>query len=979
MRHLRHALSVVATFLAISLTPLPAAAQEAGGDDTTKLEAVQVVGTRIKRAGLEGQTPVMTISAKDIEASGLHSIGDILQRLSVSSSALNTRFNSAGNFGFPADSGGVGSGSTTVSLRNLGAKRTLVLVDGMRWINESSASGVNAAVDLNTIPASAVERIEILTDGASSLYGSDAIAGVVNIVTKKKQNGGTLGVYAGDHSLGDGYTQSANVSFGSSGSGHDFFVDVSHFDQHRISSSEHELSSFPVPGTGVALGSSAIPTTRSVFFPENNDTHGGLCPLIDSDGDGVDDTAFCNITANGTTPNPNGRQDFPGNFHPFTGADRFNFAPFNLLLTPQERNSIFSQGRIKIATGVDGYIRGLYQTRKSVNQAAPEPIFLGPGAGTGGLADFVSIDESNPYNPFGQTLDAGSNLIFVARRPLEGGPRVFTQDVDTRYMAMGLLGDFYLADRTFSWDANFVNAQNRAEQTVTGTYNVRHIANAVGPVDAEGRCVQDSFNCVPLNFFGGPGTITPEMLEYIAFTENDRSNQDLNIVSANVSGSIARMPAGWLDFATGLEYRRLAGSYSPDSVVTSGETNGVPSLPTAGAYHVTEGYVELRVPVLADMVAAKKLEVSLATRYSDYSTFGGTTNSKFGFVWQPFEDLIARATYAEGFRAPSVGELFGSPARFDATIVDPCSIARDGDGNALPAPGNEANCRAQGVDNYGNFEQANTQISIRTGGNADLQPEEARSTTAGVVYSPSWAENQVWASRLDFELTFFNHELTDQIQARDAQTQLDNCVATNDPVFCTGITRGTSGDINFFQNQLLNLGDLDTRGFDIGMQWASPGLPFGRFAANWQTTYVWDFTVVAKDSGQEEPRKVGVEVNDSGIPRWRSMLRLSWASAMVDVGWTLRYLSSLTEACGDAVDFPSCSDPASGTNHLNATVYNDLRAAVRLPKNVSLAAGVNNLLDQDPPTCVSCSLNGYDASNYDLPGRFAYVEATLKF
>src|SRR6185312_16288883 len=194
----------------------PVFAQDRGGEDVQKLEAVEVTGSRIKKAEVEGQTPVLTITAQDIAQSGLASIGDVIQQLSVSGSSLNTKFNSAGNFGFPPDGGGVGSGSTTISLRNLGAKRTLILVDGLRWVNESSASGVSAAVDLNTIPSSIVDRIEILTDGASSLYGSDAIAGVINIITKKKTDGLALHAYYGDYSVGDGKTWSGNVSLGGS-------------------------------------------------------------------------------------------------------------------------------------------------------------------------------------------------------------------------------------------------------------------------------------------------------------------------------------------------------------------------------------------------------------------------------------------------------------------------------------------------------------------------------------------------------------------------------------------------------------------------------------------------------------------------------------------------------------------------------------------------------------------------------------------
>ena len=241
----------------------PVAAQERGGDDTQVLQAIEVTGSRIKKAEVESQTPILTITSKDIEATGLGSIGDVIQRLSVSGSSLNTKFNSAGNFGFPPDGGGVGSGSTTISLRNLGAKRTLVLVDGLRWINESSASGVSAAVDLNTIPASVVDRIEILKDGASSLYGSDAIAGVINIITKKKDKGLGLHLYGGDYSTGDGKTWSGNVSIGGSTDKFDFFMDVSRFKQNGISSADWKQSGRePIPGTGLANGSSATPYTR---------------------------------------------------------------------------------------------------------------------------------------------------------------------------------------------------------------------------------------------------------------------------------------------------------------------------------------------------------------------------------------------------------------------------------------------------------------------------------------------------------------------------------------------------------------------------------------------------------------------------------------------------------------------------------------------------------------------------------------------
>ncbi|HEV7490721.1 MAG TPA: TonB-dependent receptor [Rhodanobacteraceae bacterium] len=959
----RLAMWSLASAMTLGHYAVPAFAQERGGEDVQKLQAIEVTGSRIKKADVEGQTPVLTITSKDIEATGLGSIGDVIQRLTVSGSSINTKFNSAGNFGFPPDGGGVGSGSTTISLRNLNAKRTLILVDGLRWVNESSASGVSAAVDLNTIPASIVDRIEILKDGASSLYGSDAIAGVINIITKKKQDGLGLHVYGGDYSVGDGKTYAGDVSLGGSGEKYDFFMDISHYDQHAISSNDWFQSRYPTPGIGGvpdrASWSSGTPFTRVDFSTPGGIDYGGLC-----------DGGVCDITANGVAP-PGGVQPFPSGYHGFSTADRFNYSPYNLLLTPSKRTAIFAQGDYHLTDSINWYMKGLYNKRDSVNQAAPEPIFLGPGAGTGGLADTVGVDVTNPYNPFGITLDPNDPNMFIGRRPVEGGPRIFKQKVDTDYVATGLTGAFSIGGNNYNWDVNYANSENKAEQTVTGTYNIRHILNALGPVDA---CVAP---CVPLNIFGGPGTITPDMLNYILFTENDRSDQKLELWTANISGDLFKLPAGELTAATGFEHRHLSGFYTPDSIVTAGDSNGVPSTPTRGDYGVDEFYVELNAPLLADMTAVKSLDLSLASRYSDYSTFGSTTNNKIGLRWQVVDDLTLRGTWAEGFRAPSIGELFGSVSRFDDTILDPCSSAT----------GQTAtNCAALGVPP--GFTQRNPQISVQTGGNPNLQPETSDSWTWGAVYSPTFAENSTWSQKTDFELTFYKIKLLDAIQALDAQTQLTRCVATLDPVFCNGITRATSGDINAFNNTLLNLGRIDTRGLDFGANWLSPEMSFGHFGAYWQTTYTSKYVAVANGTGLQEPRTVGIEVTDSGIPRIRSTLALTWGYESWTAGWTMRYLSSLKEDCGAGAGFDVCDSPddlsggrTNGTHHLGAVTYHDIRASWKVPVqyDFSVAGGINNVFAKDPPVCLSCSLNGYDASTYDLPGRFWYVEASIKF
>ena len=936
-------LTPIAVAIALACGAAPALAQ-----DTTELERVEVTGSRIKKAEIETQIPVNTITREDIEKSGLTSVGDIIQQLTASGSALNTKFNSSGNFGFPPDGSGVGAGSATVDLRHLGSKRVLVLVDGIRWVNEASASGVSSSTDLNTIPASVIERIEVLEDGASAIYGSDAIAGVVNIITRREFDGASASAYYGEYDEG-GNTKAFDASLGGSGENYSFFFNVSHTEQDGISSAVTDYSNVPVPGTGVALGSSRIPGGRFIF------TQGGnRFDLATNPGLG-------NPSFNGQ-PGCN-RTD---GFHCFSGADAFNFAPFNLLLTPSERKGAFGQGRYDFGNGVTWYTRVLYNQRESLNQAAAEPITLGPGSGNP-FADNVVISRNNPFNPFGVDLISGQNLISARYRPLEGGPRQFYQDVDTWYFGTGLEGYFNWGDRSFFWDLNYARSSNEANQTNLGSYNIRRISDALGA-----NCANIP-GCVPLDIFGFDG-ITPQMLGFIQPIVRDSSENNIQLWSANITGDIFELPAGALAFAAGYEYRKLDGSYTPDAITVAGEYNGVPSLPTGGEYDVDEVYAEFNVPVYAAS-DTHKLDLSIAGRYSDYSTFGGETTGKFGFRWQLSDQFLFRGTYAEGFRAPSIGELFGAASRFDATIVDPCLISVTGAQPTAPA----ANCRALGVPV--GARQTDPQIGVNTGGNPDLQPEESDSYTLGAVWSPAFGTNAAWSERLDFEFTYYNHEIDGAVSAIDAQTQLNICTQTLAPAFCNGITRISTGEIDQFSNFLVNLGSIETDGFDFDTYWTLPVNDWGQFKFTWQNAWVNDYEAIGA-AGDVQPQTVGIEVNNSGIPEWTSVLRLDWTSGPFAAGYGLRHISDLEEQCGDAVDFPTCSDPAAGTNRLGSTTYSDAYATWNAPwfDGTSFTLGVNNLWDKDPPICVSCTLNGYDASTYDPPvGRFWYVRAEVKF
>jgi len=954
MNHPMHRPLAAAVTLCVAMLALDAQAQQPAATD---LDRVEVTGTRIKRAEIEGQVPVHTLTRSEIERTGLTSIGEVLQQLTGSGSALNAKFNSSGNFGFPPDGSGVGAGSAQVDLRHLGAKRVLVLVDGIRWVNESSASGVGSATDLNTIPLAIVERIEVLEDGASSLYGSDAIAGVVNIITRRSFDGGQVTLNYGQYGKGDGTQRGVDLAWGTQGDRYSVFLGASWTKQDEVLARTRAQSAFPVPGTGLALGSSATPDGRFVFTDPNTGITHDLTP-----NSGVGSPAF----------NGGAGCERSDDYHCFGTADRFNFAQYNMLLTPSERKGLFGQFRFDLTDSVQWYVKALGNRRESTNQAAPEPLFFGPDGATGNpLADNIVISALNPYNPFGFDLDSSDNLMMIGRRPIEGGARVFQQKVDTSYVATGLTGDFRAADRSWYWDVNGMYSRNKAEQTNHGSYNIYNVNLALGD---PALCAATP-GCVPLDIFGGAGSITPDMLRWIQPVVHDRSQNELSVFSANLSSELFTLPAGPIAFATGYEYRRYEGSYQPDPLTVIGHYNGVPSQPTSGSYDVNEAYLELSVPLLAKSALGEKLDLSLAGRYSDYSTFGGEFTPKYGLRWQVTNDFVLRTTYAEGFRAPSIGELYGSAARADLQLFDPCSVGLGG----TPPRGSAANCAALGVP--GGFQQANSQISVTTGGNRELQPETSRSFSAGFVWSPWFGSNASWSERFDVEVTFYRHHIDGAIQAINAQTQLDLCVDTLDPLYCDGITRATTGAVSSFNNRLTNLGSIKTDGWDVDLFWTLPQSAAGQFKLGWQNTFVGRYEALGA-AGQRQPQKPGVEVADSAIPEWSSNASLSWTLDNWNASWTVRHISELTEDCGDAVAFAVCSNPTEGTNRLAATTYHDLQVGYKLDwmKGLQLSAGLNNAFDKDPPICLSCSLNGYDASTYDIPrGRFWYVRADLRF
>lgn len=895
------------------------------------VEKIEVTGSRIRRTDIEGANPVTVMSRVDIEKFGITSIGDVLQAIPSAGSAINTNNNNGGN------------GTTTINIRGIGSNRTLVLVNGKRW-----APGLTGSVDLNNIPASIIERIEVLKDGASAVYGSDAVAGVVNIITRQDFEGVHASGYVGQYDEGDGNKEQWDIGFGTSNDKGNVYFNISYVEEEPTLAGDREISSVPTFGTPEGFGGSSAPPQGRFWtfdqadngFNEQGDGNGGLEPWVEPD-------------------------------------SRFNFAPFNYLSTPQERTNIYTQARYELTDNLSVNVTGFYGNRKSEQALAPTPLFIGTAFGDSGF----TLDADNPFNPYGvdvstdqSVLDADPNareMFLFGRRMMEAGFRSFRQNVDQFQFNGGFDGVIEFADREFFWDANYTYADITQNTSTDGLLNMDRVAQAIGdPADCTGECT-------PLNLFGGApnvigeGTITQEMLDYITFTAQDELNSSLESYSANISGEILELPAGYLAFAAGYEKRWQSGYDQPDAIIAAGITSGNARQPTSGAFDVEEVYLELAVPLLSDMPGVEQLDLELATRYSDYSNFGDTTNSKVGLKWRINDDLLVRGTWSEAFRAPSLDELFSGNSDSFAPLTDPCNGGAAGNPDLPGCAGIPAT-----------YEQPNTQIRTTVGGNADLEAEEAESFTYGFVYSPEAVEG------LSITFDIFDIEVDNAVSSVGAQTILNACAQTGVNL-CSLIERGAGGNVVDLFNGQVNLGGQTTSGFDYNVAYNFE-TEYGDFRINWDGTYVDERTTIVIDP----VTNTSTEFNDAGlagdrdvVPRLRTNLAVTWAYDDWTANWLVRFIGHTTEECsidGDTLDQQLCSDPSEelggdSFNELEDMAYHDVSLGYAVNDNLRITLGVNNLFDTDPEVSYSTFANSFDPSMYEIPGQFFYSRVNVNF
>ncbi|WP_312367770.1 TonB-dependent receptor [Stenotrophomonas sp.] len=919
--------------------------------EPTTLDRVEITGSRIRQANVETAQPVIALTRAEIEKKGYVNVADILQDVTAAGAPSLSRAS--------ALSSGRDYGGMFISLRNLGPERSLVLIDGRRM--GVSAGGYS---DVGSIPSSIVERVEVLTDGASALYGSDAIAGVVNIITRKNFDGGNVSAYVGQYSEGDGQKRSYSANYGKTFERGWFSVGVEKSKEDPVLGGAREFTAYP----------------NGPYHPQ----------------DGLNGTTqWGSVTVDGKvlSVGPGGDPSDVANFKPRDPATYANTKTNMTLLSSLERRSAFANAGFQITDNVRVVGDVLYSERESVKQLAGYPYSVSAAQAASGARAALSADSM--FNHWGK------DVLFSHRT--EEYPRATNNSLTTKRAGLGLEGSFETGSHLWDWNVNYMYNRNEGERRSLQSMYQPHVNLAVGAsfIDADGvaRCGSVGNvieGCVPWNPLAPAGSNSTGSLsdkavrDYIFTRFSDEILSTTKVLSANISGSLFSLPAGDMMAAMGVEHRSEEASYTPDLMVQNGEIAGTSGGPTRGDYTLDEVYLELQVPLLSDLPLVRELSLDMAGRYSDYDNFGGTTNSKFGLKWKPVDTLLVRATYGTGFRAPTVDDLYGGTVTTRDRITDPCDRSF---GAAARNAEVAARCTAAGMgadfrQKTGDGELATTSgvqavTDFTSGSNPDLKPETAKTWTVGLVYSPDFVTG------LDLSLDWWKIRIDNVIVGESATDILNQCYVQGIQSACDRFTRYTSGSnkgqVSGMNRSLNNAGFQETAGYDIGVRYRLPEMAFGQLSLRWNTTYV-DY--LSRKSDNVDTTPVEQYTGWEGNFRVRSNLTADWQYGDLGISWTTRYYSSMKEKCSYDLDggpecnlsgFQSPYTDMQPSRKLGSNTFHDVQLRYALPWEGTVSLGINNVFKHAGPIMYSQPNSSFTYyGGFDI-GRFIYMKYQQRF
>ena len=942
------ALAVNAGLVGLSAAPAALAQQDPGAGE---LEEVVVTGSRIRKKDFTSNAPVATVGFEQIELTGTVNTESLLNTLPQTVPGLDRTSNNPGN------------GTASVDLRGLGSNRTLVLINGTRAVPTSS----NGAVDINAIPNALIQNIEVLTGGASAVYGSDAVAGVVNFILKDDFEGINLNAgyevtQEGDAAIISGdFTIGANVA---DGRGNVTF-NVAYTDRDDLFQGDRDFAFFAQfdDGNGGFIngGSSGIPAT-SIFSSATSISD--CCVTFDTNGD---------IREFITTGDNN---------------DFYNYAPVNYIQLPQTRYQTTALGHFDVSDNATVYARAMFTSSRVPQQLAPTPIFQSGTTFTLDGNPFLTANSQQILSDaFGDGVDTDADGIddtataFVRRRMLEVGPRIADSTFSSFQIQLGVRGD--LTD-SWSYDAYLQTGNVNGDETQSGNVSRARFLQALqlDLSDPTGQTCSDTTPagpggapCVGMNIFG-EGNISEEAAAFVRTRVSSTADYDQLVTGITFTGDLGgfELPGGAIGAAIGFEHREDDFEFRPSQALATGDIAGFNGAPAVeGGFDVNEAYVELYLPILSGEDFAELLDVELAYRSSDYSTAGSVNSSKISASWAPNDQFRIRAGFNEAVRAPNIGELFSPAGEGFPGASDPCAA----EGANPTDPAVAAICVSTGVPagvvGSSSINLPAGQVRALFGGNADLTAEEAETFTYGVVVTPSAIEG------LTFSIDYFDITIEDAISTfgGGAANVLNTCYDPSNELggigspFCSVINRRSDGTIDFVSQQFQNVAEVTLNGIDLLASY-DMDLWGGDFRINYVGTFTQesDFIAFEGDTPIECAGNFGLLCGEP-VPEYKHRMTFRWTGDNITAQLLWRQVGAVDD-----------DDPGTtfSVEEIDSQAYFDASGTYRFNDSYAITFGIDNLLDEEPPIIGDNQeqANTWPAT-YDVFGRTFFLRASAEF
>jgi iron complex outermembrane recepter protein len=919
------ALLAVAT-AAMSANQAIAQTESSAAAESESENSIVVTGSRIARPDLESNSPISVVTGQSLQDQGTVNVEEALNQLPQVTPGLNANVNNGGN------------GTVSVDVRGLGSSRTLVLVNSRRMV-PSNNTGV---VDLNVINPLLIERVEVVTGGASATYGSDALGGVVNFILKDKFEGVEMTGQYGLTSRGDSETWTVGGIIGGN------FAD--------------DRGNATVAVSYTKRGDSFQSERGWSRIDQNGGSATGVTGRLDN--------IFSNPFATGGNRafNPDGSvRPFVNNFDLTNPAtDRFNFAPINYIQTPQERFTMTALANYDVTDAINVYAEGSYVSSEVKLQLAPTP------------ATNIFVNANSPVlSASARALAAGranpnASLTF-RRRMIEVGPRIQTFNFDVTQFNVGAKGKLFEG-----WNFDIYYGRGRVD-SAQGLQN--DVSRSRLTAGLNGCPTGSPAGCVVVDAFGA-GRISTAAANYIRIASAvDQFTFDRDNVVASANGTLGSLPGGDIGVAVGVEYRRDASSFIPSDASQTGDLTGFNAVkPISGSFDTKEAFGEISLPVLNMLTLAAK------GRYSDYSTVGGIFTWSVEGDFRPIDDIRMRATYSQANRAPSVFELFQAGDQGFPFVTDPCF--RGQPGGTLPAPSARVAtiCTLQGLPNPTTniLVQTNSQIEATFVGNTNLREETGKTLTAGIQLTPSFAPG------LTFSVDYFDIKVDGYVSRIQGGTAglVSACFGQNittaaqlaaDP-YCSLLSRRPNGDLlatvpltneaALGVNNVLKTRGIDfTAAYDFGLDFL--GLTGSKLGLSSNVTYLMDY----KFNGTEFASFASADFGT--FPRWKANTRLTYSDDALTVSLNWQYIGQSTDTFGD-INFDRTDPDASG--RIKAQSYFDLNARFKVGKSFEFFGGVQNMLDKQPPSVnAGFTATNTDETLYDTLGRRFFAGAKVRF